>query len=143
MGLPKLPLLAPAAFALCACGSFKDQAISQAEHAVQAQLKDPSSASFDGVFLVYGDAIPDPTLKDARHVYTCGYVNSRNSYGAMAGKTRFVVAQIASRFQGKMSATVADTGIEDPLTDVHAGDQSSFEMIYWSNCRGQQVPEDG
>jgi hypothetical protein len=55
----------------------KDMAAYLAKQAVPAALKDPSSADFDEVW-------------GMSSTVACGYVNAKNSFGAMAGKTRFI-----------------------------------------------------
>ncbi|CDG97401.1 conserved membrane hypothetical protein [Xenorhabdus bovienii str. puntauvense] len=51
--------------------------VSMAEYSVKQMLKDPSSAKFSGSRLGSNGAV-------------CGYVNSKNSFGAYAGKQRYV-----------------------------------------------------
>lgn len=65
-------LVLAGAVALVACGDT-----GSARKAVEAQLKDPSSAQF----------------KDIRRIgeVVCGAVNSKNSFGAYAGFVRFYV----------------------------------------------------
>lgn len=80
-----------------------------------------------------------------REMYTCGYVNSRNSFGAMAGKARFIVSQIASKFQGQMSSDVAYVSVEDLFAEANAKAddmQTAFDM-QWTQCNGSPVPENG
>lgn len=55
---------------------------SAAEYAVKKRLKDPSSASFSGMFVSWLSGAP----------VVCGRVNAKNSFGGFAGHTRFVAA---------------------------------------------------
>jgi hypothetical protein len=122
--------------------TFKEQAISSAEKAVLSQLKDPSSADFQDVSLVYGPPLDGGPLP-SREMYTCGWVNARNGFGAMAGKTRFVVQQDATKWNGKTLYSTYEATIEEPSSDAETGEQSSFDIVYWRDCRGQPVPDDG
>lgn len=65
----------------------KDMAAYLAKQAVPAALKDPSSADFDQVWGVSATV-------------ACGYVNAKNSFGAMAGKTRFIYSSGRVAFEG-------------------------------------------
>lgn len=53
------------------------------EQTVQANLRDPDSAKFSGLYVRQGSGTP--------RAY-CGYVNSKNGYGGYAGKTKFSIS---------------------------------------------------
>jgi hypothetical protein len=55
----------------------KDMTAALARQAVPSALKDPSSAEFGDVWGMSAKV-------------ACGYINGKNSFGAMAGKTRFI-----------------------------------------------------
>ncbi|MBS0367614.1 MAG: zinc ribbon domain-containing protein [Proteobacteria bacterium] len=102
-----------------------------AERAVSAQLKDGSSAQFSSVYLVKG--------KDSQGsdwIAACGLVNGKNSFGALAGNTRFVVLGI----QGEKSPGIATVNIEDhdrrgvPGKGPSPSKQPTiFEEVYWNS----------
>ena len=56
----------------------KDMAAARARSIVPSALKDPSSAEFENVWGVSATV-------------ACGLVNAKNSFGALAGKTRFIL----------------------------------------------------
>lgn len=74
------------------------QAMSNGKKAVLANLKDPESAKFNGLY----------TAKDA---YLCGEVNARNSFGGYVGYKRFVTL-------GSPGLTWIDDGSADFLEKV-------------------------
>jgi len=115
---------------------MEDQALSSAEEAVKSQLKDSSSAIFEDVRLVYGA----PITNETRWMYTCGYVNSRNSFGAMAGRTRFVVYQSATTLNGKRYFSTDLAYVEDPVEEeARVGTPASFDSQHWKNCDGPVI----
>lgn len=70
--------------------------------AVRVKLKDPDSAVFKDVFFHRGqDGIP----------ISCGYVNSRNSFGGMSGFQRFISA-------GKSELTFLEEQMADDFSGV-------------------------
>jgi hypothetical protein len=114
---------------LAACGQPDDDAKAVAEKAVTARLKDPDSARFSGLRVVSGE----PDAKGYRHVFVCGSVNAKNSFGGYGGDARFVV----ERFETGDTARIVAVNIEDPLdrTRWPTGD-SSFEKFFWNkSCR--------
>lgn len=70
------------AFLLAACGDSgtapNQQQIEDAEAKVRDSLRDPQSALFSDVRISPVSAV-------------CGFVNSRNGFGGMSGKRRFIV----------------------------------------------------
>ncbi|MGI4730213.1 MAG: hypothetical protein ACRYFW_00520 [Janthinobacterium lividum] len=56
-----------------------------AESIVQARLRDPNSAQFLAVHVVHRDGVKG----------VCGYVNSRNAFGGMAGNDAFAVIDVS------------------------------------------------
>ncbi len=56
-----------------------------AQDAIRFTLKDPDSAQFRNIFSPKRAGKTEPAV-------ICGEVNSKNSFGAMAGFTRFVIA---------------------------------------------------
>lgn len=72
-------------------GPSDAQYIALAHQNVRALLKDPESARFEDVFV----------SKKAGVAAVCGYVNSRNSFGGMSGRQRFIsggVTQLEENF---------------------------------------------
>lgn len=69
----------------------KFNAVALAKQAVTASLKDPSSADFGDVW----------GLSATR---ACGWVNAKNSFGAMAGKTRFIMDDGRVSFENEPGA---------------------------------------
>lgn len=63
---------------------FRDQAVAQ--RMVRNMLKDPSSAEFSEVHTGWSSGTP----------VTCGYVNSRNGFGGMSGKQRFISGTVTA-----------------------------------------------
>ncbi|MGE7204923.1 hypothetical protein ACQKJZ_04500 [Sphingomonas sp. NPDC019816] len=63
---------------------FGDQAIAQ--RMVRNMLKDPSSAEFSEVHTGWSSGTP----------VTCGYVNSRNGFGGMTGRQRFISGNVTA-----------------------------------------------
>jgi len=57
----------------------------RAEREVRAMLKDPESASFSDLVV---HASPAPAV--------CGYVNSKNGFGGMTGRQRFISGTITA-----------------------------------------------
>lgn len=102
----------------------------EAERAVSAQLKDGSSAQFSSVYLVKNKA-----SQGSEWIAACGLVNGKNSFGALAGNTRFVVLGI----QGEKSHGIATVNIEDHDRRGVPGKGPSpsklptiFEDVYWN-----------
>jgi len=54
--------------------------IMDAEDAIKAKLRDPSSARFDG----------QQVSRRSGNPVVCGYVNAKNGFGGMSGRTRFI-----------------------------------------------------
>lgn len=78
MSISKLFSVVACCIAIAGCNAH-----GAAKDAIRSQLKDPGSAQFR-----------DLLSHDAT---TCGYVNSKNSYGAYAGFSPFVVGGTYSR----------------------------------------------
>ncbi len=116
---------------LSGCEVSDSAIISSAESAVSSILKDPSSGQFSGEFLIKA-----PPGKDGyQNVSVCGFVNAKNSFGAYAGASRFVVSLVLNDEQNILSATsaVIDDG-KDQATLTSAGTarpQTVFEAVYW------------
>lgn len=78
------------ALSLSACGDSEtarlstrnDQKILAAKDLVKAKLRDPESAIFSEVTISPLSAV-------------CGFVNSRNGFGGMGGRSRFIVVKSA------------------------------------------------
>ena len=126
-------LVCAGAFLVAGCLSDQEALKLDAEKAVKAMLKDPASAQFSGLYVVF-----EPPDDGVRRVAVCGYVNARNSYGGYTGKQRFV----ASGHIGKVaSSTLLDVGhaqIEGPerFATVESAKTSEpetvFEKVYWN-----------
>jgi hypothetical protein len=61
-------------------GPSDTRRIVDAEHAIKAKLRDPSSARFDG----------QRVSRRSGNPVVCGYVNAKNGFGGMSGRTRFI-----------------------------------------------------
>lgn len=101
-----------------------------AERAVASQLKDGSSAQFSGVYLV---RTKSPQGFDV--ISACGFVNGKNSFGALAGNTRFVVWGS----QSENTQDISSVNIEDHDRRGVPGKGPSrrqmptiFEEVYWN-----------
>lgn len=101
-----------------------------AERAVAAQLKDDSSAQFSGVYLVRTKSHQGFDLISA-----CGFVNGKNSFGVLAGNTRFVVRGS----QSENTQDISSVNIEDHDRTGIPGKGPSpsqkptlFEEVYWN-----------
>lgn len=82
-------VLAASAVLLAACGDSSSSEppepsdavyITLAQDAVKQRLRDPDSAEFSDVHV----------SRRAGVVAVCGYVNSRNGFGGMSGRQRFI-----------------------------------------------------
>lgn len=83
-------MLMAALLLVAGCGSDEDNAKAVAEKVIAKTLKDPDSAKFSDVYTVE-EKSTDPKI---RSIAVCGLVNAKNSFGAYAGPTRFVVLQM-------------------------------------------------
>ncbi|KUM02751.1 hypothetical protein KIF53_15510 [Chromobacterium subtsugae] len=100
----------------------EDRAIIQAKEVAKASLNDPSSAIFRNV--VFKKESEDGTFTRG---YVCGYVNGKNSFGAMVGERRFVARAVF----GKNVLDVADLQIE-PGPDLNGNAaMQAFDKVYW------------
>ena len=113
-----------------------DWATANARLAVQAQLRNPDSAKFGDMHVVW-----QPRSNDTPHVMggaSCGTVNAENGFGGMTGPLRFVVVHALNDELGtkdnvlaviedptKRQATVGSSGTEQPAT--------VFEEVYWNH----------
>jgi len=88
----------------CGGSNSSDRGPSDAELEVYAQgeirerLKDPKSAEFTNVHVYRGGGV----------TAVCGYVNSKNSFGGMTGRQRFIVAGVTV-----LEEEMEDGGMQD------------------------------
>ncbi|WGL54589.1 hypothetical protein [Kluyvera intermedia] len=89
---------------LAGCKPGADKAISIGQKEVSAVMKDPDSAKFRNVKFIQKDEADDGTVNG----YVCGEINSKNSYGAYAGFSPFMV-NLAMKSKGIFSTGVTYT----------------------------------
>ncbi|NLT88982.1 MAG: hypothetical protein GXW93_14035 [Pseudomonas lactis] len=80
---------------------FGAETIVAAQRAVRRALKDPSSALFKDVYANYTEAFG---------VVACGWINSKNSFGAYTGFKRFVSSGKSAILEGQDNITDAWVG---------------------------------
>lgn len=86
----KIAITLSAIVALTAC-TPEEQAKRTAYAAVKERLRDPASAEFSDTFIVRAS----PGIDMPEYFAACGWVNARNGFGGMAGRSRFVVTHIS------------------------------------------------
>lgn len=103
--MKRVSVAALAVFILGACGDGGSSASPSesslevfAEGEIRQRLKDPESAQFTDVSVYRGGQV----------TAVCGYVNSKNSFGGMTGRQRFIVAGVTV-----LEEEVADGGMSD------------------------------
>ena len=131
-----------------AIGVFADphsdaQLIGHAESLIERNLKDPGSAQFSNVRVIRRP-VKDPHLQD---VAVCGQVNARNSFGGLAGNSRFVVdlnLRQSDKGVQTMGFSIEDA---DKRATVKSRDSADgpwatiFEEIYWNpHCTDEVHP---
>ncbi|MBE5226725.1 hypothetical protein IG611_15375 [Pectobacterium sp. A535-S3-A17] len=122
---------------LMGCDSADEKIIKRTTLSVAEQLKDPDSAKFSNVYIVKGDHENSDSKTTWQSVAICGSVNGKNSFGAYAGQTRFVVTgriypnenqyiatNVTLENQESRQATVDTNKTEKP--------ESIFEKIFWN-----------
>lgn len=114
--------------------SATDSAKFTAQKIVSKSLKDPDSAKFSDEFTILQPKNNDGlTLLSA-----CGYVNGKNSFGALAGNTRYVVTfNLTEKDEINFISVSIDDGKTDATLDTKdkAQKESVFDQVYWNtNC---------
>lgn len=89
---------------LAGCKPGADKAVSIGQREVSAVMKDPDSSKFRNVKFIQKDEADDGTVSG----YVCGEVNAKNSYGAYAGFSPFMV-NLAMKSKGIFSTGVTYT----------------------------------
>lgn len=121
-----------AALLLVGCGSDEDNAKAVAEKVIARTLKDPDSAKFSGLYTVEKPS-DDPKI---RWIATCGQVNAKNSFGAYAGATRFVVLQAFVPSMNVQDTSFAELQKSDRRATVESRQtgklETVFEAVYWN-----------
>lgn len=106
-------------FLMVGCSSQEDLAIQVAKAEVAKQLKDPESAKFYDVAVVYqGSKVDYPVSMSV-----CGSVNGKNAFGAYSGAVRFVVKMISHK-KNEPSAYLA-------MLD-NSKDPEIFNQVFWN-----------
>lgn len=112
--------------------SHDEVVIMNAKNHVAANLKDPSSATFQDIFIV-----KEPTDTNGSERGTvCGQVNGRNSFGAYSGYTRFVARYFSNRKMDVLDiSSVAIESTDRSTSDIAlplGQRQTVFEKVYWN-----------
>lgn len=89
---------------LAGCKPGAEKAISIGQNEVSAVMKDPDSSKFRNVKFVQKEESEDGTING----YVCGEINAKNSYGAYAGFSPFMV-NLAMKSKGIFSTGVTYT----------------------------------
>jgi hypothetical protein len=108
------------------CTSVDEDEKSAAQSAVKQHLTDPDSAQFSDETVVWNrnssGYVTDVTV--------CGWVNSKNTFGGYAGKTRFV-------------ATSDSDVLKFPRVHIESDSTTSIFEIYWNPiCGGNKKASD-
>lgn len=90
-------------------------ATSFVEKGVRNMMKDPDSASFDGVRFYPDESLQGDEISGA----VCGYVNGKNSFNAYTGRVRFF-SRITVSNNGR-TADYSRPTIEDPSNPISVG----------------------
>ena len=124
-----------------------DQAlIWDAEKQVANQMKDPSSAKFSSEF-VETTAPPyytrGPISAGADREFTvCGWVNGKNSFGAMSGSARFVAHGRSTSETLDIYIVKIDDGDRHGLPHDAEHSETPFDKVYWNDyCVDPGHPE--
>lgn len=121
-------ILLVAVFFLFGCKPGADKAISLAQNEVASSMKDPDSAKFRYVRYIASGESEDGTVSG----FVCGNINAKNSYGAYAGYSPFIV-KISMKAKGLFSKGV-DYTIENKLI---MSDDTSQNVKYYTDTCGQ------
>lgn len=109
-------------------------AMSNTEQRLRGHLKDPDSMVIRSSYPV----VRRSSGGSNEHIYICGLVDGKNSFGAYAGAVRFVSYSI----QTKESLKTYSVEVEDPRQTNAAHEEakrSDFERMYWDpNCASHQ-----
>ena len=120
-----LAAVACAALLWC-CQAPDDQARYSAQNSVAEHLKDPDSAKFGPSFIVRERGQLKNGLETSA---VCGIVNAKNSFGAYAGGSRYVVLQM----RGQQTLDTIYVWVED--SDRHpfvSSKATLFEVSAWN-----------
>lgn len=123
------------AAALVGCMSDDESLKFSAEKYVSAQLKDPDSARFSGVYLVPGNR-----RESMQDVAICGMVNGKNGFGAYGGSERFVAYGYKGTAGGSKLLGVSRAYFEGSDRRATVGTAEApnkatiFEEIHWNEA---------
>lgn len=114
-------------FLIVGCGGPEELAIQAAKADVAKLMKDPESAKFSDVFVVF---ITEKGKYPAK-IGVCGMVNGKNSFGAYAGASRFA----STVFMSSAKDAAAIGGIESLM------EASTFQEVYWNRTCVQETTQ--
>lgn len=123
--MKKIILLA-SVFVLFGCKPGADKAIALAQNEIAAAMKDPDSAKFRYLRFIESAENEDGTVTG----FVCGHVNAKNSYGAYAGFSPFVI-KISMKAKGMFSKGV-DYSIESK--DIFSEPSKQNAKFYIDTC---------
>lgn len=137
-------LVAIVSLPLMGCDSLQGQMVKEAKKSVAEQLKDPNAAQFSEIFTVKGNHGAINSKSKWQDFAVCGFVNGKNSFGAYAGKTRFVA--MLREYESDNRFSLIGVTLEGQSSELKqatvesrnsATPESVFEKIYWNeSCIG-------
>lgn len=120
------------ALCLLGCSSSDEKAVARAEKAISKKLKDPSSAKFDGAYIVRTKSLNNV---DYTQVAVCGVVDGKNSFGAYTGGSRYVAVfrEDKDNLYGPSQVEIEDGDKRATVDSVKTNKRTTvFEKVYWN-----------
>jgi hypothetical protein len=93
---------------------------------LKLQMKDPDSMEIRSSYIVR-----KPAGNGQEHLYICGIVDGKNSFGGYSGGSRFVSRSSVSEDSYNMISVQIES-VEDIALSKDVGAKSAFERAYWS-----------